>query len=728
VNQAPLHGLLRLARATRGTDIRSALEHVAAAVADGLGYRTVAINLYRPAWDDFEVVVVHGSTAARSTLLGTTSSPRTWRDVLHPRFCRRGAFHVPKGSYDWDHGDVDYVPPSKGGAGDDAWSPEDALFVPLRGEHGQVIGILSVDEPVSLRRPTELDLDVLVAAAGHVALVLDHGQATERAARHRAAVEHLLRASARLVASCTGDEVLGAVARGITDALHFERVAVLLAEADGTLATRAAAGTATGPLAGTPTLAQLAPLFAPEHLREGCVLLDRETAAGLVPEAAAHRLPSRRNGRGLRAWDGHWLLVPLHDLAGQLTGFVWADDPDDRLLPNREQLQALRLFADQAASALESARRLERMRELAERDPLTELPNRRALDGWLERRRDAGRGPVALLVCDLDRFKRVNDELGHEAGDAALVRFAGVLRDIAGPGDLPVRLGGEEFALVLPGADEAAAFAVAERLRASTAEAFAGDLRALTVSVGLVVASAPAPRRKLLRDADRALRVAKRSGRDRTVVHRQETIDALLSGLSDLDRAWSDQLGAVLTLAETLDLRDDATARHSRTVGLYAEQVARELGFDAARVERVRVAGVLHDVGKVGVADATLRKAGPLDADEWAEMRRHPELGAKILANAGLEDVAAWVLAHHERVDGSGYPAGLPAEQIPVEARILAVADAYEAMTADRPYRRALPGDRAEAELLTCAGRQFDPCVVRAFARAVLGREQPVAA
>jgi putative nucleotidyltransferase with HDIG domain len=170
-----------------------------------------------------------------------------------------------------------------------------------------------------------------------------------------------------------------------------------------------------------------------------------------------------------------------------------------------------------------------------------------------------------------------------------------------------------------------------------------------------------------------------------------------------------------MLLAETLDVRDGGTARHSHTVGRYAGDVARALGLDEGRVERIRAAGVLHDIGKLGVADAILKKPGSLTAAEWTEMRRHSELGARILAHANLADVAAWVLAHHERLDGRGYPHGLAGEAIPLEARILAVADAYEAMTADRAYRAALAPDVAQQELRDAAGRQFDPVVVDAF-------------
>ena len=189
----------------------------------------------------------------------------------------------------------------------------------------------------------------------------------------------------------------------------------------------------------------------------------------------------------------------------------------------------------------------------------------------------------------------------------------------------------------------------------------------------------------------------------------------------------SDQLrlAAVMLLAETLDLRDPSTALHSRTVGELARRTATELGLAEHRVERVHAAGVLHDLGKLGISDAILHKPGPLDEAEWREMRRHPEVGARILEHAGMRDIAGWVRAHHERIDGGGYPLGLSGDAISLEARILSVADSYEAMVADRAYRAGMPLSAAHEELLRCAGTQFDPQVVFAFLRALGAEDRP---
>ena len=181
----------------------------------------------------------------------------------------------------------------------------------------------------------------------------------------------------------------------------------------------------------------------------------------------------------------------------------------------------------------------------------------------------------------------------------------------------------------------------------------------------------------------------------------------------------NEHLSAVLVLAETLDLRDSGTSSHSQTVGRLAALTAKSLGFEDDRVERVRLAGILHDIGKIGIPDWILHKPGKLDAAEWAEIKKHPEMGARIAASAKLDDIAEWILSHHERVDGGGYPRALPADLIPEEAKILAVADAYEAMTAERVYKRAMPAEAAERELRDQAGAQFDATVVNALLRAI---------
>jgi len=170
-----------------------------------------------------------------------------------------------------------------------------------------------------------------------------------------------------------------------------------------------------------------------------------------------------------------------------------------------------------------------------------------------------------------------------------------------------------------------------------------------------------------------------------------------------------------MALVEEMDRRDPATARHSSRVARYCHEIAHGLGLSATHASRLGVAGVLHDVGKAALPDSILNEPGPLDEAEWVEMRCHPELGAEMVKDPDLSDVRAWMLAHHERPDGRGYPRGLTAAEIPLEARVLAVADAYEAMTSDRVYRPALGRDHARRELRRGAGSQFDPTVVEAF-------------
>jgi diguanylate cyclase (GGDEF)-like protein/putative nucleotidyltransferase with HDIG domain len=360
-----------------------------------------------------------------------------------------------------------------------------------------------------------------------------------------------------------------------------------------------------------------------------------------------------------------------------------------------------------------------RLHDTARSDPLTLLPNRRgfreALDLELVRARRR-EGEVTVIVGDVDHFKEVNDRSGQQVGDAALRQIAQLLDAGKRAGDSLARVGGGEFALVLPDTDRHGAFVIAERLRCGVREEFRAAASPITISFGIAgYPQGGETAAALLRSTGEALQAAKWNGRDRTMLHSPAMrIVPQLDGEGD-DVAAERLLAVMLDLAETVDLRFSGTARHSETVGRYAEMMARELGFSEVRTARVRLAGLMHDIGKVGVPDSILQKPARLSQEEVEVIRRHPELGAQMLDHPSLSDVGGWVGAHHEQPDGRGYPRGLSGEQIPLEARILAVADAYEAMTSDRSYRASLDHAAARKELERCAGAQFDARVVQAL-------------
>jgi diguanylate cyclase (GGDEF)-like protein/putative nucleotidyltransferase with HDIG domain len=361
--------------------------------------------------------------------------------------------------------------------------------------------------------------------------------------------------------------------------------------------------------------------------------------------------------------------------------------------------------------------------DAARSDPLTGLLNRRgfeeSFDVELERARRTDRG-LSVIVGDLDRFKEINDRFGHAAGDEVLHRVGVTIAATKRSWDIAARIGGEEFALIAPDTDEHGAYVLAERLRLEIEQTFepagAGQL---TASFGIV--SFPIHGQTgaaLLQAADQALYAAKRLGRNRAVISSAEVPGILARAPRGREDAHV-ELATLLSLAEALDVRDSGSSSHCQRVGRYAELIARELGLEPDSVERVRIAGILHDVGRVGVPDELLSKSGPLTDDDWEWMHSHPAIGARMLDTTEFGDIGEWILAHHERPDGKGYPEGLAAGELPLEASILAVADAYEAMTAERPYRPALDPVAASEELRRGAGQQFDARVVDAILRVV---------
>jgi len=363
-------------------------------------------------------------------------------------------------------------------------------------------------------------------------------------------------------------------------------------------------------------------------------------------------------------------------------------------------------------------RLIARLCDAARTDPLTGLNNRfgfrEALDLEVDRAR-RGDGKLAIVSADIDGLQELNERAGRHAGDATLRRIGRVLATVKRQSDIAARVGGGEFALVLPDTDADGALGFVERVRKGIAHEFSSD--ALPVRLSFGVASQPRHGQtaaSLIRACDEAVSAAKHEGGDRAVLHRPE-LRGLHRKRDGTDVEVERYIAVMLDLAETVDLRFSGTARHSETVGRYAEMMARELGLSQQRIERVRLAGMLHDVGKVAVPDSILHKPAKLSDDEFTTIKRHPELGAQIIEHPSLADVSEWVGTHHERPDGRGYPRGLSAVEIAVEAQIIAVADAYEAMTSDRAYRGSIGQEAAREELLRCAGSQFDPAVVDAF-------------
>src|SRR5829696_1833220 len=499
-------------------DLEEVLEDVCRTIAELLGYRAVVVNVYRPAFDDMLTSAAVGSEESVHELVGKSSPRETWVPLLDGRFERRGAYFVPGGEFDWDGLGVEsYVPRIAPTDDPDAWTAEDALFVPLRDPKGLLVGVISVDEPITRRRPSDDELDALVAISGHAALALRMAQDTANATQHQRMLEGILEVSARVAEADDPEVILQAVSDGIRDALGFEKVAIELApRADMPLVVAASSGWDGKPKMSTAiTLDALAPLLTDEFEISGCYLLPTEVADERLRRSTAEYDPELY-GRGPNAWTRHWLIVPLTEPQGRRRGLIWVDDPRDRLLPTRARLQALRLFANQAVAALQSADQALKLRHEATHDPLTGLLNRRAFRARLAREVAEPDAEFALILCDMDNLKRVNDSLGHEAGDLALRLLADALRTGLRRDDA-YRLGGDEFAIVLPSASELDAERVVQRLQHAVSVAAREPIAPIQASFGVAAYEPGETPDRLVARADAVLYRSKRRRRHEAV-------------------------------------------------------------------------------------------------------------------------------------------------------------------------------------------------------------------
>jgi len=512
-----LRSLLKITKAVRtGADVDSVLDGIARVIAETLGFDTVVLNVYRPAWDDFHVATVHGNEAVREALLGSVYDWGSWTPLLDSRFSRGGAYFIPNDCFDWSQDVGNRFVPAEAPCDDgpDAWHPNDELFVPLEDSDGRIVGIMSFGDPVDGKRPNDERLEIACALASHAALALEAAQESADAKRHQAGLEQLLRVSSQLPQTISTEAMLRSVCEGVSDALGFEKVLIQLVDDDEQLRPVAAAGLAPDEVAATAAL-ELEPisrLLQPEFEIAGCYLVPHEEAVARVGTTqVVYR--SARNGRGPHAWNHHWLVVPLYDADGAIRGVLWADEPRSRRVPSEASLQALRIFANHAMEALAVATQLEETRFLADHDPLTRLPNRRALLQELAEATDEERmKPLALVFLDVDNFKEINDRKGHLTGDRVLARFGSLLAELVRSEDRAFRVGGDEFALLLRGAGEQEAREVVGRIVDAVEANIDPLVRTLTASFGIAPRRGREHPQELLRVADEAMYAAKRAG------------------------------------------------------------------------------------------------------------------------------------------------------------------------------------------------------------------------
>jgi len=416
--------------------------------------------------------------------------------------------------------------------------------------------------------------------------------------------------------------------------------------------------------------------------------------------------------------SGLGLLYPLKS-RDKLIGILALGEKESGGPYSHEDIELVASIANQAGIIIENAHLFTQAQVRANTDELTGLYNHRHFHERLEQ--EIARGSrfgttFSLIMLDIDVFKSYNDIYGHLAGDQVLRKIGHYIGSSIRSIDLAFRYGGEEFGIILPEARLDDAYKVAERIR-KTIESKTSS-RAMPITASLGVANWPndgVMKEEIIGRADAALYHAKQTGRNRTCLS-SDILKPETPLIGTELEAQPRALSIIYALAATVDAKDSYTYGHSRKVSEYAVAMSEALKLSQDRMRTIRAAGLLHDIGKVGVPDSILNKKVPLVDEEWKPIKAHPELGVEILRHViDLVNCLPAIMHHHERYDGRGYPTGLKGDKIPEEARILAIADAYDAMISPRPYRERLSSEKAINELRRCAGTQFDPELVDIF-------------
>ncbi len=550
--------------------------------------------------------------------------------------------------------------------------------------------------------------------------VTEAREATRRLAQSVADLEAVHQTALSLNTVRDLEGLLRETLRGLSRVTAPDRARVLVLEHDGSAFSMRAELDETGALQVTPDHHQPGPLSR--------AILDGREAHFVVDVEGEGALRSSSMTASVQAYAGVPLLTPDH-LIGLL--YLTYDRPHEFPHDTRNIIQ---IVASHAAVAVANIQMFEEAERAATTDALTRLPNHRhlmeQLDHEMTRATRSGH-PLSLMMIDVDDFKLVNDAHGHPVGDRLLREVAQVLQNALRTTDIVGRYGGDEFLAILPETDQSAAKLAGERLLSAVRairfvvprEDIRVDTNGSTIPVGLSVGISTYPydsatRLELISLADTAMYSSKQAGGNAVT-----SADATDSGfLADQNSTFSVLEG----LVNAVDTKDHYTRLHSEQVAHHALRLAEAVGLTSDQKRMLRVAGLLHDVGKIGIPDHILRKPGPLNQEEREIICQHPLLGEMIIREVPhLVDIMDMVRHHHERYDGDGYPEGLHGDQIPLLSRIIAVADSYSAMTLDRPYRSALSKEEAISELRKCAGTQFDPEVVSAFLRSLALDDPP---
>jgi diguanylate cyclase (GGDEF)-like protein/PAS domain S-box-containing protein len=388
-----------------------------------------------------------------------------------------------------------------------------------------------------------------------------------------------------------------------------------------------------------------------------------------------------------------------------------------------------------------------RLKQLSLRDSHTGLYNHRYLEEIIEVEFDKAKrygSPLSIIMLDIDYFKSINDAYGHQFGDLVLSQLAGQLKRKLRRYDIVIRYGGEEFIILSPITDRPTAMVLAQRLLDSLhLYNFGNRKQKVRLKLSFAVAAYPESRvakgMDLIEEADKILNYAKESGGNRVyssldmkkerVAHLAKNgrepvgVKYLREKIDKLNRRANQSLiEAIFAFAKTIELKDKYTGRHVELTVKYATDMAKKLRLSSKEIDDIRQASILHDLGKIGISEKILLKRAKLTKEEFEEIKRHPQIGVDIIRPLHfLHDIIPLILYHHERWDGNGYPHGLKGEDIPIGARIIAVADAYQALTSHRPYRKAYAKRRALQIIREDTGTHFDPNVVKVFLE-ILGK------